>query len=132
MIGTHPPIFSITFFPSWKHTERRGSRVKPARLVRAALAVEAKRRGLTRLPRSYTPGGKMGSLLPAAGFFALPFLPRLLLQLGRELVLGFADLIQQLVELLRRHLLPRRHRPQHVHQQQAHSDDLGQGRIVVT
>jgi len=39
----------------------------------------------------------------------------LVLQLGRELVFGFADLIQQLVELLRRYLLPRRHRPQHVH-----------------
>jgi hypothetical protein len=58
------------------------------------------------------PAEKMGSPLPAAGFFSLRFL---VLQLGRELVFGFADLIQQLVELLRRYLLPRRHRPQHVH-----------------
>ena len=73
---------------------------------------------------------KMGSQLPAAGFFALRFLARLLLQLGRELMLGFADLIQQLVEPFRRHLLARRQWPQHVHQQQTNSDDLGQGRIV--
>src|SRR5579859_2310925 len=33
-------------------TERRGRRVKPALLLRAATAGGAKRRGLTRLPRS--------------------------------------------------------------------------------
>src|SRR5580698_2377807 len=53
---------------------------------------------------SNTGAEKMGSPLLAAGFFWLRFLPgRLLLQLGRQLVLGFADLIQQLVELLRRY-----------------------------
>jgi hypothetical protein len=76
------------------------------------------------------PAGKMGSPLPAAGFFWLRFLPGRLLQLGGELVLGFADLIQQLVEPFRRHLLARRQWPQHVHQQQTNSDDLGQRRIV--
>jgi hypothetical protein len=71
---------------------------------------------------------KMGSPLPvaAAAFLSLRFLAgHLLLQLGGEFVLHFADLVQQLVEPLRRHLLPRRHRSQHVHQQQAHPYDLG-------
>ena len=63
-------------------------------------------------------------------YTALRFLARLRLQLGGELMLGFADLIQQLVEPFRRHLLARRQWPQHVHQQQAHSDDLGQRGII--
>ncbi len=48
--GSH---FSISFFPSWKQN-RRGEGVgsNPRVLQRAVLAVGAKRRGLTRLPRS--------------------------------------------------------------------------------
>ena len=74
----------------------------------------------------------MGSPLPvAAGFFGLRFLPgRLLLQLGGEFVLHFADLVEQLVERFGGQLLACCQRPQYVYQQQANPYDLSQRRIV--
>jgi hypothetical protein len=89
------PIFQSHFFDGWKRTERRGSRVKGARSGRVHRSAA---QTLDAAPALRTlPAEKMGSPLPAAaGFFSLRFLflLRLLVQLGRELVLGFADLIQ--------------------------------------
>ena len=106
--------FSITFFPSWKqHRSGEGAGSSP-HVLGAPRGGRSEAQTLDPAPALRTlPAEKMGSPLPAAGFFSLPFgfLLRLLLQLGRDLVLGFADLIQQLVEPFWRHLLARRQWP---------------------
>ena len=124
------PFFNPIFSMAGSKQSGEGA-VSRARVLGAFIG--AQRRPLTRLPRSvHSPAKKWESPLPvAAGFFLLRFLPgRLLLQLGGEFVLHFADLVQHFVERFRGQLLACGQRPQHVHQQQAHSDDLGQGRIV--
>jgi hypothetical protein len=61
--------FSLTFFPSRKqHRSGEGVGSSPRVLQRAASAVEAKRRGLTRFPRSVHSPAKNGRFLPLLSF----------------------------------------------------------------